>query len=95
MSEFNADLQGLTNPRLAPGSPEGFFFTKSSSFCQEKGYVNVVADVHAPSAVHQNMVHEGTTRMVFWTSDFFVIEKWLKQKFLLQSFGKKRLKESF
>lgn len=51
MSECNADLQGLTNPRLAPSLPEGFFFTKNSSYCLEgKSYVNFVPDGHTPSA---------------------------------------------
>lgn len=74
---FNADSQGLTNPRLAPGCPRDFSLTKNSSFCLEgKGYVNVVPDVCMHLVLYtENMAHEGTTLLVHWRTDLFLIKK--------------------
>lgn len=83
---FNADSQGLTNPRLAPGAPEGFFFNKEVRFLSgRKRLCECCARcVPAPSATHQNMVYEGATRLVLdsllWSNESFLIENWLKER---------------
>lgn len=83
---FNADSQGLTNPRLAPRSPEGFFLNKELKFLSErKSLCECCARcVHAPRTVHQNTVCEGTTRLVLdgllWRTESSLIENWINQR---------------
>lgn len=83
---FNADSQGLTNPRLAPRSPEGFFLNKELKFLSErKSLCECCARcVHAPRTVHQNTVCEGTARLVLdgllWRTESSLIENWINQR---------------